>query len=148
MMTDEQRSRVAELRTAIAGSDRAAGGASREIRAAVLVLKQELRRAGTTARVLAGALGIHETTLCRWEREGGAAAAGAVRRSSKRSTPGANKPSRGASFRMVRVAAPEEKSTAALSPTSRGLRAAHAPSGIVIEGLDVDTLAALLRRLS
>jgi hypothetical protein len=145
-MKDEQRSRVAELRTAIAGSDRAAGGASREIRAAALVLKQELRRAGTTARVLAGALGIHETTLCRWEREGGADAAGAARRSSKRSPPVANKPSREASFRMVRVAAPEEKSTA--SPTSRGLRAAHAPSGIVIEGLDVDTLAALLRRLS
>ena len=52
MMTDEQKSRVAELKAAIAGSDRAAGGAPREIRAAVLVLKEELRRAGTTARVL------------------------------------------------------------------------------------------------
>jgi hypothetical protein len=44
------------------------------------------------------------------------------------------------------LAAPEENFT--VVPTPRGLRAAHAPSGIVIEGLDVDTLAALLRRLS
>lgn len=147
MMTDEQRSRVAELKTAIAGSDRATGGAPREIRAAVLVLKQELRRAGTTARVLAGALGIHETTLCRWEREGGASTAGAVRGAAKRLTSGAHKRGRGASFRLVQVAAPDP-SAAASSPTPRGLRAAHAPSGIVIEGLDVETLAALLRRLS
>jgi hypothetical protein len=145
MMTDEQRSRAAELKAAIAGSDRAGGGAPREVRAAVLVLKQELRRAGTTARVLAGVLGIHETTLCRWEREGGARTAGAERRSAKRSTRGASK--RGTSFRMVQVVA-QEKSPAVSSPAPRGLRAAHPPSGIVIEGLDVDTLAALLRRMS
>ncbi len=147
MMTDEQRSMVVELKAAIAGSDRAVGGAPREIRAAVLVLKQALRRAGTTARELAGALGIHETTLSRWEREGGAEGAGAVRRWSERSTPGATKGGRGASFRMVQVVA-QEKSPAVSSPAPRGLRVAHPPSGIVIEGLDVDTLAALLRRMS
>jgi hypothetical protein len=147
MMTEEQRSRVAELKTVIAGSDRAAGGAPPEVRAAVLVLKQELRRAGTTARVLAGALGIHETTLSRWAREGGADAAGAERRSAKRSTSGARRRGRGAGFRLVQVAA-QDKSTTVPSATPRGLRAAHAPSGMVIDGLDVDTLAALLRRLS
>jgi hypothetical protein len=40
------------------------------------------------------------------------------------------------------------KSAAVSSPASRGLRVAHAPSGIVVDGLDVETLAALLRRLS
>ena len=147
MMTDEQKSRVAELKAAIAGSDRAAGGAPWEIRAAVLVLKQELRRAGTTARVLASALGIHETTICRWERERGADGAGAVRRWSERSTPVATQRGRRASFRMVQVVA-QEKSPAVSSPAPRGLRAAHPPSGIVIEGLVVETLAALLRRMS
>jgi hypothetical protein len=145
MMTDEQKLKVTELKAAIAASSPTAGGAPRKVRAAVLLLKQELRRAGTTARVLAGALGIHETTLCRWEREGGARTAGAGRRSAKRSTRGASK--RGTSFRMVQVVA-QEKSPAASWPAPRGLRAAHPPSGIVIEGLDVDTLAALLRRMS
>jgi len=31
---------------------------------------------------------------------------------------------------------------------SRGLRVAHPPSGLVVEGLDVETLTALLRRMS
>ena len=31
---------------------------------------------------------------------------------------------------------------------ARGLRVAHAPSGLVVDGLDVETLATLLRRMS
>ena len=146
MMTDEQKSKATELKAAIAASDRATGGASQEVRAAALVLKRELRREGTTARVLAAALGVHETTLCRWEREEGGTA-GAVRRSAGRSTSGARQRGRGAGFRMVQVAGPEKPPAVSL-PTPRGLRAAHAPSGIVVDGLDVESLVTLLRRMS
>jgi hypothetical protein len=56
---------------------------------------------------------------------------------------------RGASFRMVQVA---DTRSAPVAPvpalTARSLRVAHAPSGLVIDGLDVETLAALLRRMS
>ena len=71
MMTDEQKSKVAELRSVIAAATRA-DGAPREARVAAVSLKRELRRTGTTARELAGVLGVHESTLCRWEREVGA----------------------------------------------------------------------------
>ena len=52
---------------------------------------------------------------------------------------------------MVRVAASD--TTAALGTTVPvstvgGLRVAHAPSGLVIDGLDVESLAALLQRMS
>src|SRR5580704_18121148 len=70
MMTDEQKSKVAELKSVIAAGT-TAEGAPREVRVAAVSLKGELRRTGTTARALAGALGVHESTLCRWEREVG-----------------------------------------------------------------------------
>jgi len=148
MMTDEQRSKVAKLKATIAASDGKAGGVPREVRGAVLVLKREVRAVGTTARVLAGMLGIHETTLCRWGREGEAGAAAVVTRPAKRTASSAKGRRRDAAgFRMVQVGA-QAKSPAVSSPASRGLRVAHAPSGIVVDGLDVETLAALLRRLS
>ena len=53
MMTDDQKSKVAELKAAIAASAPATGGASQEVRAAALELRDELRQEGTTARVLA-----------------------------------------------------------------------------------------------
>jgi hypothetical protein len=145
MMTDEQRSKVAALKAAIAASSPTAGGAPQEVRSAALALKRELRREGTTARVLAAALGIHETTLCRWEHDRGVSRGLEVQ--AKRSG------ERGASFREVHVAAPEIKSAqvfsaAVMTPTARSLRIAHAPSGLVIDGLDVETLAELLRRMS
>jgi hypothetical protein len=145
MMTDEQRSKVAELKAAIAASTPTAGGAPQEVRAAALALKRELRRGGTTARVLAAALGIHETTLCRWEHDRGASRGPEVRAKCG--------DGRGASFREVRVAAPEATPAQVVSravTTSRGpsLRVAHAPSGLVIDGLDVETLTELLRRMS
>jgi hypothetical protein len=145
VMTDEQKSKVSELKAAIAASSPTAGGAPQAVRVAALALKRDLRRAGTTARVLAGALGVHESTLCRWEHD----------EAPSRGSAAPSKPSRGrgASFRMVHVTAPGAEPARATSasmptPSTRSLRAAHAPSGLVIDGLDVETLAALLRRMS
>jgi hypothetical protein len=133
MMMDEQRSRVAKLKAVIAASDPRTGGVPQAVRRAVIVLRHELRAEGTTARTLATMLGLHESTLSRWGRESGAEAMVG--------------PGRGAGFRVVQVGT-AAKSASLAPPTSGGLRVAHAPSGIVIDGLDVETLAALLRRLS
>jgi len=141
MMTDDQKSKVAELKAAIAASAPATGGAPPEARAAALVLRDELRQEGTTARVLARALGIHETTLCRWQHA--VVPARAPSASARRDR------GRGAGFRMVQVAgATLARGTSPSVPAARSLRVAHAPSGLVIDGLDVETLAALLRRMS
>jgi hypothetical protein len=142
MMTDDQKSRVAKLKAAIAASAPATGGAPREVRAAALSLKAELRQEGTTARVLATALGIHQTTLCRWQHDEADPAPTAPAKRSQ---------GRGAGFRMVQVAGTRSARVASApvpAPTARSLRVAHAPSGLVIDGLDVDTLAALLQRMS
>lgn len=146
-MTDEQKSKVAELKTAIEATVTTREGAPKEVRAATVALKRELQRAGMAARVLAAALGVHESTLCRWERETSAAGEAAPRSRRARQ--------RAASFRMVRVKAPTAMaqgavtSAAAPAPSSAPvLRVAHAPSGLVVDGLDVETLAALLRRMS
>ncbi len=143
MMTDEQKSKVSELKAAIAASVSTAGGAPREVRVAVVALKRDVRRSGTTARALAAALGVHETTLCRWERAPEAS----------RAPEAPIQSGRGGSFRMVELTRPERTprkgeavSVAVTMP--RGLRVAHAPSGLVVDGLDVETLAALLRRMS
>src|SRR5580658_10127685 len=112
MMTDEQKSRVAELKSAIAAAT-TADGAPRQVRVAAVSLKGELRRTGTTARELAGALGVHESTLCRWEREvgGGVTARGEVGGRGERRGRGAPKRRRHAArFRMVEV-------TTATAPT-------------------------------
>src|SRR5262249_22471921 len=106
MMTDEQKSKVAELKATIATTASAPSGAPREVRDAGGVLKKELRRAGTRARVLAAALDIHETTLCRWERE---ARAGGKK--------GERRVGRAASFRKVQLKAetpPPVRTTSAL----------------------------------
>jgi hypothetical protein len=154
-MTDEQKSRVAELKSAITAAT-TADGAPRWVRVAAVSLKGELRRTGTTARALAGALGVHESTLCRWEREVGGGsvvtARGEVRGGGKRRLRAAPK-SRGdaARFRMVELTtatAPPRAAVPSATFAPRGLRVAHAPSGLVVDGLDVETLAALLRRMS
>jgi hypothetical protein len=142
MMTDEQKSKVGELKSAIAASSPTAGGAPLEVRVASVAMKKDLRRAGTSAGVLAAALGIHESTLCRWEHDGCRPAVSAKQDRE-----------RGASFRMVQVMAPDAKparvaSAVVTAPAARGLRVVHAPSGLVVDGLDVETLAALLRRMS
>ena len=157
MMTDEQKSKVAELKSAIAGAT-TADGAPREVRVSVVSLKGELRRSGTTARELAVALGVHESTLCRWERVvvGGGVVTARRKvgpRGKRQVGGGPGRGGRGARFRMVEVTAATAAPTTprAAVPSVRlaqGLRVAHAPSGLVIDGLDVETLAALLRRMS
>jgi hypothetical protein len=149
MMTDEQKSKVAALKSAIAASAPASGGAPHEVRAAALVLKEELRQMGTTARELAKGLGIHETTLCRWQQEGDTGRGPAVSvKAAKRGRGGGS-----AGFRVVHVRASDTRvravaSVAVTAPPPWSLRVAHAPSGLVIDGLDVEGLAALLRRMS
>ena len=50
---------------------------------------------------------------------------------------------------MVRLGTPAQSAVSSRSVASVvRLRVAHAPSGLVIDGLDVETLAALLRRMS
>jgi hypothetical protein len=149
MMTDEQKSKVAALKSAIAASAPGSGGAPHEVRAAALVLKEELRQAGTTARALAKGLGIHETTLCRWQQEGdGGRGPVVAAKPAKRGRVGGS-----GGFRVVHVRA-SDAVAARVAPVAvpaappRSLRVAHAPSGLVIDGLDVESLAALLRRMS
>jgi DNA-binding transcriptional regulator YiaG len=140
MMTDEQRLTVTELKAAIEATAPTKEGTPCSVRAAVVALKVELRRTGTTARVLAAALGMHESTLSRWERDRLA-----------HEPPKASGRDPGPGFRMVQVAMPPTAPVelAPVSPgAARGLRVAHAPSGLVIDGFDVETLAALLRRMS
>ena len=142
-MTDEQKSRVAEVKGTLTALGKTREGAPRQVREAAVALKRDLQRTGTTARVLAAALEVHESTLCRWEKEVGGPRGPAVGREGRARRP---------RFRMVNVAAPplatRAPAPATSAPALRGLRAAHAPSGLVIDGLDVETLAALLRSMS
>ena len=151
MMTGDQKSRVAALRARIAAT--AGTGTPMTVRAAAVALKQELRRDGITARALAASVGIHESTLCGWERAAvtkqGPGVVTAARSAKK--TRG-----RGAGFRQVEIAAAIATSTSAVPSSllqapmiaTRGLRVAHGPSGLVIDGLDVEALAVLLTRMS
>jgi DNA-binding transcriptional regulator YiaG len=144
-MTGEQKSKVAALKAEIA----AAGGAGTplEVRTAVVALKQELRREGVTARSLANAVGVHESTLCGWERQRGRLRKPAVARPARK---------RSAGFRVVQIAEATAASTSmsatlsvrASAPSAHGLRVVHAPSGLVVDGLDVEMLAALLKRMT
>ena len=147
MMTDEQQSKVEELRAAIATTAATASGAPQEVRTATLALKRELNGAGMTARMLATALGIHETTLSRWGRED--ARRDGPTASSRPASLARKERGAGAGFRMVRLGTPAQSAVSSRSVASVvRLRVAHAPSGLVIDGLDVETLAALLRRMS
>lgn len=151
MMTGEQKSRVAALKAQIAAA--AGAGTTLTIRAAAVALKQELRRDGITARALAASVGVHESTLCGWERA-------AVTRQDPVVVTGARvvrkTRSRGAGFRRVEIAAAATTNTGSVPSSlfqapmtsTRGLRVAHGPSGLVIDGLDVETLAVLLTRMS
>ena len=72
-----------------------------------------------------------------------------------RDPPAAKKTHRGsAGFRVVQIAAspptiapPSTSAQAGAAPT-RGLLVAHAPSGLVIDGLDIEMLAVRFRRMS
>jgi hypothetical protein len=131
------------LRVAIAAPATSVGGAQPEVRAAAVELKRDVPRGGATAGSLAKALGVHVTTLCRWEHDG--AVAKRLRGAAQRSKRGGD-----SSFRMVQVveSCPTAGVAVAVMAPGRGLRVAHEPSGLVIDGLDVETLAALLRRMA
>src|SRR5512132_4627475 len=105
MMTGEQKSRVAALKAQIAAT--AGAGTPLKIRAVAVALKQELRRDGITARALAASIGIHESTLCHWER---------VTVTNRGPVAGKAPRSRGAGFRIVHVAEPAATTT--VSPSS------------------------------
>lgn len=151
MMTGDQKSRVAALKAQIVAT--AGAGTPLTIRAAAVALKQELRRDGITARALAASVGVHESTLCGWERaevtrqDPVVVTAARVAKKTR---------SRGAGFRRVEIAAAVATTTSAVPSSlfqapmtsTRGLRVAHGPSGLVIDGLDVETLAELLTRMS
>jgi hypothetical protein len=147
MMTDEQKMQAAKLKVEIEATATTREGTPRRVRAEVVGLKRELQREGTTARELASVLGVHESTLCRWER---------TVMTEPRAAGSKSTGSRGAgSFRLVEVTSAGAMATSTplgrKSPSelgARGLRVAHAPSGLVVDGLDVETLAALLRRMS
>jgi len=137
MMTNDEKTKAAELKAVIAATAGAVDGAPPQVRAAAVALKREVKRAGTTAHTLAVELGIHQSTLCRWDRDvpGGRIS----------SETGGRSEGEGTGFRRVRVAT---SSAAPPVPMRPGLRVAHAPSGLVIDGLDVESLAALLRRMA
>jgi len=151
MMTGDQKSRAAALKAQIA--ETAGSGTPLTVRAAAVALKQELRRDGITARALAASVGIHESTLCGWERA-------AVTRQDPVVVTEARvvkkTRSRGAGFRRVEIAAAATTNTGSVPSSlsqapriaTRGLRVAHGPSGLVIDGLDIETLAVLLTRMS
>jgi hypothetical protein len=147
MMTGEQKSKALELKAEIAKTAGLLCGAPIEVREAVVELKGQLQRDGTTARELAAVLGVHESTLCRWERD--VRAQGPQKRHA-RSVQSVS-PRAASSFRMVTVTTPEARPAElapASMPSAGSLRVAHAPSGLVVDGLDVESLAALLRRMA
>ena len=140
-MTADQKSRVAELKAEIVATATGAG-TPLNVRAATVALKQELRRDGVTARAVASAVGVPESTLCQWERQTVTRRAPAVATKGREHSAG---------FRMVQIAEATATSMSAPSSSSSsawGLRVVHAPSGLVVDGLDVEMLAALLKRMS
>jgi DNA-binding transcriptional regulator YiaG len=144
MMTGEQQSRVTELKATVAATVATRQGTPEEVRVAVVALRRELQRGGVTASSFAASLGVHVSTLCRWELDVGRREAAAPEATRRQRAPGAG-------FRRVEVAAPTALTPVGVSSVkqaARGLRVAHAPSGLVIDGLDVETLAALLQRMS
>ena len=129
MMTEQQRARAAVLKSAVAAAAGTPAGTPVPARDAAIELARDVVASGGTAQELAAMIGVHPSTLSGWKRDA------AVRRAPT------------SRFREVRVesAAPLARS---VTPAARTLRVAHAPSGLVIDGLDVETLAALLRSLA
>ena len=121
---------VAKLRHELRRAEGSREGVPAEVRRQVVELAREERAAGRTVRALAQALGVHETTVCRWARGMAVTAPEAAARPS--------------GFASVTVAG---SASSRAEPRTAALRLVH-PSGLVVEGLDVAGVAALLARLS
>jgi len=144
-MTEEQASKVAELRAVIVGALATREGVPPKVRRAAVALKREMCELGSTARPVAVALGVSASTLIRWERDEGADDGPSATTEKTHGTD--------SGFRVVTVASPREsEATSTATPVSKPmtprLRVTHAASGLVVDGLDVETLVALLRRMS
>ena len=122
---------VAKLRHELRRAEGSREGVPAEVRRQVVELAREERTAGRTVRALAQALGVHETTVCRWAR--GMAVITAPEAAARQS-----------GFASVTVAG---SASSRAEPRTAALRLVH-PSGLVVEGLDVAGVAALLARLS
>lgn len=144
MITEATRSKIAELRAMIAATASTATGTARGTRSAAVELKRRAGDEGMTAPALARALGVHVRTLYRWEWEVRGEGRGGRKRSLRQSAP--------EGFRAVQVvgslALSSEGPSAPVKVAHASLRVAHAGSGLIIEGLDVESLATLMRRLS
>jgi transposase-like protein len=117
---------LAELRRIVleTRTERRAGGVPIETRArAVAVMRADLKAGTRSVRELARELGVHEMTMYRWARD----VAG---------KPSPKPTKTEAAFRQVYIV--DEPTT---------IRAVHPSSGLVLDALDVRTMAALLREL-
>lgn len=133
MAFEKRESVVAEIRRAIAEGVSRPEGVAPEVRRRALDIVRSERAEGRTAASTARLLGVHVTTLSRWAR---AAVRGSRAQRGIGSTP---------KFREVQVT---EAPVVMPPPVRSGLRIVHSRSGLVVDGLDVDTVAALLGRLS
>lgn len=118
-----QRERAEELRVALAGRGgrgRAYPVALRRLAVAYFVQRRD---EGAAVDEIGPEIGLSSSTLSRWEQD----------------MRGQDEPSQG--FEVVHVVEEAAKAPA------RGL-VVHGPSGLRVEGLDLDGLAELLRRLS
>lgn len=150
MMTGAQRAKAKRLRAAIAATAATKDGAPRDVRQEAITLRKEVQQEGTTACTLAAALGVHPTTLYRWEREEGAQESSAldvfqrvqvVASAEPRALPPAE-------ASMVPVMSARAASPKLRGEGASGLRVVHVPSGLMIEGLDIEALVVLLRRMT
>jgi transposase-like protein len=137
MMTEQQKSKATALKSTVAATAATAAGMPKEAREDAVALARDVSKAGGTAHEVALALGVHPTTLSRWKRESTGRGGSAGHAGRAKTSP----------FREVRVE-PAPRSSGSSTAAPRALRVAHAPSGLVIDGLDVEALAALLRSLT
>lgn len=118
-----------DLRRALAAAREGGHGAPDDLRRRVVDFVREQQGKGRSAKAVYDGLGVHQTTFSRWSRA-----------LPPRRTPKTDVTSK---FRAVRVTLP----AAPPAPVTT-LRVSHPASGLVLEGVDVETLVTLLARLS
>jgi hypothetical protein len=123
-------SHVEQLCHALANADRSGRGRPypEALRHAVIAFAQQQRAQGMSLAPVAESLGLSPLTLTRWLERPTQASAMAL-------------------FRPVSLAAVEPVSAVVVRPSGPAL-VVHGPAGLRIEGLDLDTLTQLVRRLA